>query len=328
MNMKLFSGSSNPDLTAKICQHLGIAVGKIHLKSFPSGEKYCQYEENIRGGDIFLVQSTNKPANDNLMELLVMADAARRASAGRLTAVIPYYGYSRQERKEKSRVPISARLVMDLLESSGFNRLLTMDLHAPQIVGFTNLPVDHLLMKPALVDSMRKVKIDVIVAPDIGAVKRAEELARGIGKDMAIISKKRLSETKVETSNFIGDVKGQNVLITDDLTESAGTLIEAATTCKSQGAVEINCAISHGCFTDIGVERLVKAFKDKLINRVFVSNSVKFTDRWIDAAEPQDEDGTVIDWAFNHIETVDVSSLFATAIKNIHNNESVSALFS
>jgi ribose-phosphate pyrophosphokinase len=326
-NMKIFSGESNSPLVAKVCELLGVPVGKITLKTFPSGERYCQFEENIRGTDLFLVQSLSAPVNDYLMELLVMCDAARRASAGRITVVIPYFGYARQDRKDKSRVPISARLVMDLLKASGVNRILTMDLHSPQTVGFTNLPCDQLCFKPALVNVVREIGIDAVVSPDIGAVKRADEYASALKTDLVIISKKRNNATSVEVKHFIGEVSGKKVLILDDLTESAGTLIEAANACYEQGAAEIYCAISHGCFTTVGVKRMIGAFKDGLIKKLFVSNSVKIAGRWIDQNEQEDFDGTVKDYAYHNIQTVDVSPLFATAIKNIHNNESVSELF-
>ncbi len=196
--MKIFSGSSNPALVDKICANLSISRGKIILKSFASGEVFCQFEENIRGADVYLVQSTSYPANDNLMELMIMADAARRASAGRITAVIPYFGYARQDRKEKSRVPISAKLVMDIIKAAGFNRILTMDLHAPQIGGFTNLPFDHLNFMPALLDRLKELPIDVVVCPDVGAVKRNNEYANAMRKTMAILDKHRIDETNVE----------------------------------------------------------------------------------------------------------------------------------
>lgn len=326
-NMKIFSGESNTALVEKICARLSAPVGKISLKTFPSGERFCQFEENIRGTDLFLVQSLSTPVNDYLMELLVMCDAARRASAGRITAVIPYFGYARQDRKDKSRVPISARLVMDLLKASGVNRILTLDLHSPQTVGFTNLPCDQLGFKPALVSVVRGMGIDAVVSPDIGAVKRADEYASALKTELVIISKKRNNETSVELKHFIGDVKGKKVLIIDDLTESAGTLIEAANACKEQGADEVYCAISHGCFTKVGVKRLVEAFKVGLIKQLFVSNSVKIPDRWIDENEREDFEGTVKDYAYGNITVVDVAPLFATAIKNIYNNESVSELF-
>jgi ribose-phosphate pyrophosphokinase len=312
--MKIFSGNSNPVLVDKVCEKLSLTRGRVKLKTFASGEKFCQFEENVRGADVFLVQSTSSPANDNLMELLIMADAARRASAGRITAVIPYFGYSRQDRKEKSRVPISAKLVMDLLKAGGFDRILTMDLHAPQIGGFTNLPFDHLSFMPTLVHQLKGLDIDTIIAPDIGSVKRANEYASEMKKELAIIDKRRIDETHVEVKSFIGDVKGKNVIIIDDLTESAKTLIEAATECKKLGAKNIYTAITHGCFSPPGVDNLMKLFldKDKLISCLFYSNTIQNAGPLYKMAEMVE---------------VDVSSLFARAIRNIHENQSVSELF-
>ena len=330
--MKVFSGSSNKPLVDKICSSLGIPVGQIDLKEFPSGERYCQFKENIRGTDTFLVQSMSKPVNDNLMELLVMCDAARRASAGRITAVIPYFGYARQDRKDKSRVPISAKLIMDLLEAGGVNRILTMDLHSPQTAGFTNLPVDELSFKPVLVSEIKPLGVDCVVAPDIGSVKRADEYATALKAELVIISKKRKSSEDVEVKHFIGDVKDKKVIIIDDLTESAGTLEEAAHACREQGAAEVYCAISHGCFTYKASFRLTKCFKDNVINRLFVSNSVLVTDivSWLEDGGTGlygPGRGVPIPNFRDRVTTVDVAPLFASAIKNIHNNESVSELF-
>lgn len=308
--MKIFSGGSNLPLVESICKEVNQEVGKIKHQRFPSGEEHCQFQENIRGADVFLVQSLSNPVNDYLMQLLLMADAARRASAGRITAVIPYLGYSRQERKDKPRVPISAKLVMDLIKASGFNRILTMDLHAPQIGGFTNLPLDHLSFKPALINTIKPIGMDCVVAPDIGSVKRADEYATALDTDLVIITKKRKSATSVSIKHFVGDVKDKKVIIIDDLTESAGTLIEAAMACKENGAAEVYCAVSHGCFTNVGKHRLEDAFNNKLITKLFASNSVEYCD---------DSKGYLI--------KVNVAPLFAAAIKNIHNNESVSSLF-
>ena len=320
--LKIFSGGSNLSLAENICGQLGMPLGKIKLQRFPSGEEHCQFLENIRGTDVFLIQSLSSPVNDHLMQLLLMSDAARRASAGRITAVIPYFGYSRQDRKDKPRVPISAKLVMDLLKAAGFNRIITMDLHAPQIGGFTNLPFDHLSFKPALVEAVKGIGMDCVVAPDIGSVKRADEYATALDTDLVIITKKRKSATAVSIKHFVGDVKDKKVIIIDDLTESAGTLIEAAAACKTNGASEIYCAITHGCFTTVGEDRLVNAFQDKIINHLLYSNTVT-SPLW----EP---DGIYSPGspAYQKVITVvNVAPLFATAIKNIHNNESVSSLF-
>ena len=324
--MKVFSGSSNPELVNMICRHLDTKPGDVYLHTFPSGEKYCQFKENIRGEHVFLVQSTSSLANDNLMELLVMCDAARRASAEKITVVIPYFGYSRQERKDKPRVPISAKLVMDMIGCSGATRIVTLDLHAAQIQGFTNLPVDQLSFKPALVNALKNEKVDCVVAPDIGAVKRAEEYATAFNVDLVVISKKRKNDSDVELQHFIGDVKGKNVLIVDDMTESGGTLLQAAKACKKQNAKQVYCGITHGCFKRRPYDVLVDGdFANALvgwesgkgritpyINKLFVSNSIDFP-KYCRMK--------------NRIITVDMSYWFATAIRNITNNQSVTELF-
>lgn len=307
--MKIFSGSSNPKLVEYICKNLNVPIGQVKLQKFPSGEEHCQFQENIRGTDVFLVQSLSSPVNDNLMQLLLMADAARRASASRITAVIPYFGYCRQDRKDKPRVPISAKVVMDLLPVVGFNRILTMDLHAAQEQGFTNLPMDQLSFRPVLAAALKE-PVDCVVAPDIGSVKRADEYATALKAELVIISKKRNSATAVEVKHFIGDVEGKNCLIVDDLTESAGTLVEAATACRENKAKTVRCAVTHGCFTSIGGNRTREAYEHGVVDQFFVSNTV-------------DASRLLPPW----ITAVDVSNLFATAIKNIHNNESVSELF-
>ena len=318
--MKIFSGSSNPFLVDKMCDRLSIQRGKITLKSFASGEVFCQIEENVRGADVYLVQSTSYPANDNLMELLIMADAARRASADRITAVIPYFGYARQDRKEKSRVPISAKLVMDIIKAAGFNRILTMDLHAPQIGGFTNLPFDHLNFMPALLDRIRELPIDVVVCPDIGAVKRNNEYAKAMKKTMAIIDKQRVDDTRVEINNFIGDVRGKNVIILDDLTESCKTLFTAASLCRDKGAKSVFAAVTHGCFSTVGLNILGETFceapEKSPIDALYYSNTVHNGNA---AFRMISKTGKLIE--------VDVSPLFSKAIRNIHENQSVSELF-
>ncbi len=325
MNLKVFSGSD--DIFAqKVCSHLSIPLGSILHHQFPSDEFYCQYKENIRGSDVFLIQSLSKPVNENLMQLLIMADAARRASAGRITAVIPYLGYSRQDRKDKSRTPISAKLVLDVIQSAGINRVITMDLHAPQIAGFTNLPFDHLSFSPILTkaileavptqDVLQKRSL-VVVAPDVGAVKRAESFAKRLGYPIAIITKNRLSDTEVDHTAFIGDVKGKDVIIIDDLTESCSTLIGAAKVCKEHGASNVIVAVTHACITDTGLFRLADAFKDKTIDKFFYSNTVNFT--WKNTVNFLNQGETM--------KEVCVSGVFARAIRCVHENESISELF-
>jgi ribose-phosphate pyrophosphokinase len=258
------------------------------------------------------------------MQLLVMADAARRASADRITAVVPYFGYARQDRKDKSRVPISAKLVLDLFEASGIDRVVTMDLHSPQVGGFTNLPFDHLTFEPVLIEYIKSLQLEakdiIIMAPDVGAVKRAEKYASYLKCDFGFISKKRVGDDKVELQSISGDVSGKTVFIIDDLTESCGTLIQAADACKKNGATKVVCAVTHGCFTDTGMERLSNAMprpnvieQNASIDEFVHSSTVNHW--WKLAYKPA------------NIKSLDVSNLFAKAINSIHNNESVSELF-
>ena len=314
-NMKIFSGTSNLPLAQRVADNLFTKLGEIYHHNFPSGESYCQFKENIRGSDVFLIQGITQPANENLMQLLVMADAARRASADRITAVVPYFGYARQDRKDKSRVPISAKLVLDLFEASGIDRVVTMDLHSPQVGGFTNLPFDHLTFEPVLIEYIRN-KYDnlalrdsvVLMAPDVGAVKRVEKYAEHLKSDFGFISKKRIGDEKVELQSIVGNVKDKHVIIIDDLTESLGTMVQAAKECKRQGATKVTCAVTHGCLSETGIQRLVEA--DSIDE--FVHSNTNHT--WTQT-KPQ------------KVTELDVSNLFAKAINSIHNNESVSELF-
>ena len=318
-NLKLFSGTSNLPLAEKIAENLFTKLGDIYHHRFPSGETYCQFKENIRGSDVFLIQGITNPANENLMELLVMADAARRASAERITAVIPYFGYARQDRKDKSRVPISAKLVLDIIETAGIDRVVTMDLHSPQVGGFTNLPFDHLTFEPVLANYIRSKYHSlalrdsvVLMAPDVGAVKRIEKYSSLLKSDFGFISKKRLNDEKVELQSIIGDVKDKYVIIIDDLTESCGTLIQAAEACKNNGAKHVITVVTHGCITDTGVNRLENALVNKVIDEFVFSNTANIAKNTKLA---------------DRITELDVSMVFAKAINNIHNNESVSELF-
>lgn len=316
-NLKIFSGTSNLPLSEKVASKLGIKLGDIYHHKFPSGETYCQFKENIRGSDVFLIQGFTKPANENLMEMLVMSDAARRASAERITAVVPYFGYARQDRKDKSRVPITARLVMDLIETAGIDRVMTMDLHSPQVGGFTNLPFDHLTFEPVLIDYIRTKyhSLDcrdnvVLMAPDVGAVKRIEKYSSVLKSDFGFISKKRIDDDRVDLQNIVGNVKDKDVIIIDDLTESLGTMVQAAKECKKQGAKKVICAVTHGCLTDVGMKRLSEADS---IDEFVHSNT---TNVW----------GS-IGFKPSNVTELDVSDLFAKAIRSIHKNESVSELF-
>lgn len=309
----LFSGNASVDLAKKIVATSdSIKLGDITHKKFGSGEWYCQFQENIRGADVFLLQSTNSPANDNLMQLLIMADAARRASAGRITAVIPYFGYARQDRKDKSRTPISAKLVMDMIAVAGVDRIVTMDLHAQQVQGFSNLPIDHLYFRPSLVKALEDKHIDVVVSPDVGGIKKAVEYAEHEKLDFTFINKKRINDVTVKMSQVVGDIKDKHVLILDDLTETASTLIAAASECKKNGANKIYCAVTHGCLNGIdSFNNLINACDNGIINKFYCSNTV--TEMWI-ARGP---------WAT----IVDVGDLFAKAILGIHQNASITSLF-
>ena len=328
-NLKLFSGESNLPLARRIADNLFNKLGEIYHHHFPSGETYCQFKENIRGGDVFLIQGITNPANENLMQLLVMADAARRASAERITAVVPYFGYARQDRKDKSRVPITAKLVLDLFEASGIDRVVTMDLHSPQVGGFTNLPFDHLTFEPVMVEHIKSLNINtsemIIMAPDVGAVKRAERYASYLKCDFGFISKKRVGDEQVELQSLSGDVNNKVVFIIDDLTESCGTLIQAADACKKNGAKKTVCAVTHGCFTETGTNRLSAAMphanvldKTAVIDEFIHSNSVS-NNNWNLWSKPSDRP--------ENVNVLDVSNLFSKAINSIHNNESVSELF-
>ncbi len=287
-NLKIFAGTSNLPLAQKISDNLHTKLGNIYHHKFPSGETYCQFKDNIRGCDVFLVQGITNPANENLMELLVMADAARRASADRITAVIPYFGYARQDRKDKSRVPITAKLVLDLIEASGIDRVVTMDLHSPQVGGFTNLPFDHLTFEPVLSTWIKEnfnLPTDrdklVLMAPDVGAVKRIEKYATTLNVDFGFISKKRLGDDKVELQSIVGDVNGKNVVIIDDLTESCGTMIQAAEACKKHGAQRAVCAVTHGCITSTGVTRIQSALEDKIVDQFVCSKLPRIKTTWV-----------------------------------------------
>lgn len=308
-NLRIFGGTSNKNLVKNICKFIDEPMGEIYHHQFPSGEKYCQFKQNIRGKDVYLVQSISCPVNDNLMELLVMIDAARRASADRITVVIPYMGYLRQDRKTKSRTPISGRLVADMIEATGVDRVIGMDFHCSQAQGFFSIPVDHLYATPVISDYVNG-DIHVVISPDVGGIKRAHSYAETMGSEFAFIAKKRISDTDVEISEVSGDVAGKNVLIVDDMTESAGTLIAASNACHVAGAKHIRCAVTHGVFTDVAKQRLNEEHKiDEFIYTNTVSNSV------------------IREGDYSFLKCVDVAPLFAKAIKRCNNNESISELF-
>src|SRR3981081_3042027 len=256
--MKVFRGSANRGLAQRICDCIVTPRGHATISASPDGETYVKIEENIRGRDVFIIQPTSPPTNQHLMELLIMVDAARRASADRITAVIPFFGYARQDRKDQPRVPITAKLVANLLVAAGAHRILTLDLHAQQIQGFFDIPVDHLYAAPVLIRYIQQKKLDnlVVVSPDVGGLKLASAYSQALGATMAIVAKSRKSPTETEALHVIGDVDGKNVMMVDDLTETAGTLTNAATLLKKYGARDIYAGVSHAVFTDIAHERL------------------------------------------------------------------------
>lgn len=306
--MKVFSGSANRELAERICNAIGVPLGKATISSFPDGETYVKIDENVRGRDVFLIQPTCPPTNQHLMELLIMVDAARRASADRITAVIPFFGYARQDRKDKPRVPITAKLVANLLHASGVNRVLTMDLHAQQVQGFFDIPVDHLYSMPVLIKYLRQclTRKSVVVSPDLGGLKMASAYAEALGAGLAIVAKQRKSATETEALYVIGEVEGADVLLVDDLTETAGTLCSAAETLKKQGALDIYAAVSHAVLVDLAVPRLQKS----KIKELVTTNSTPV--RTIDGFS---------------ISVQCVSGLLGEGMKRIHNDESVSSLF-
>lgn len=306
--MKIFSGSANRDLAQRICEYIGVPLGQADISSFPDGETYVKIEENIRGRDVFIIQPTCPPTNEHLMELLIMVDAARRASADRITAVIPFFGYARQDRKDKPRVPITAKLVANLLVASGVQRVLTMDLHAQQVQGFFDIPVDHLYSMPVLIKYLRQklTRKTVVVSPDVGGLKMASAYSQALGASLAIVAKQRKSATDTQVLYVIGDVKDCDVLLVDDLTETASTLTSAAETLTKQGALDIYAAVSHAVLVDVAIPRL----QNSKIKELVTTNStpVRTVDRF-------------------SIQVQCVSELLGEGMLRIHKDESVSSLF-
>ena len=306
--MKIFSGTANAPLARAICKSIGIELGRCNITPFPDGETFVKIEDNVRGEDVFIIQPTSPPTNHNLMELFIMIDALRRASAKRITAVVPFYGYARQDRKDQPRVPITAKLVANLLVAAGTTRILTMDLHAQQIQGFFDIPVDHLYAAPVMYEYLRRKNLTnlVVVSPDIGGLKMAHAYSQTLGVGLAIVAKRRKSATEVESMAVIGDIKGKNILLVDDLTETAGTLTQAAMLLKKKGAKAILACVSHAILSEIGVERLRKSVIDELITT--------------DTVQRPPIDGV-------KIVTLSVAGLLGEAIKRIHSNSSVNSLF-
>jgi ribose-phosphate pyrophosphokinase len=312
--LEIFTGNSNPALAREVCQHLNVKLGVADVGRFPDGEVMVEVHENVRGGDCFVLQSTCSPPNDNLMELLLLMDALRRASAKRITAVIPYFGYSRQDRKVAPRVPISAKLVADLITTAGASRVLTVDLHAGQIQGFFNIPVDNLYAMPVLVHYLRR-QIDgqkvTVVSPDAGGVERARAFARRLNNaNLAIIDKRRQRASEVAEMNLVGEVRDSIALLIDDMIDTAGTITEAAKVIMAAGATEVIACATHPILSDPACERISKSVLKELVT----TNSIPLKPT-TQAELP-------------NLKVLSVASLIAEAIRRIHNEESVSSLFS
>ena len=306
-SIKIFSGTSNISLSQEICSYLGIKLGDALVTAFPDNESFVRFNENIRGTDVFLIQSTSSPANHNVMELLIMIDAARRASAARVTAVIPFFGYARQDRKDQPRVPITSKLVANLLVAAGVNRVLTMDLHAQQIQGFFDIPVDHLYASPVFFDELksRDVSNMTIFSPDVGGMKMASAYSELLGCPLGFVAKRRTGASTVEAMNLVGEVEGRDILLVDDMTETAGTLTAAAKLLKERGARKVSAIVSHCVLNETGRERLKNGMLDELIT----TNSVG------------------IEYHDLPIKQLSVANLLGEAIKRTHTDSSISSLF-
>lgn len=309
-SLKIFTGSSNPALAGDVCKYLSIPLGGAEIGTFPDGENFIRVEDDVRGRDCFVVQSTCAPVNEHLVELLIFLDCLRRASARRVTAVVPYFGYARQDRKDEGRVPITAKLVANLITTAGADRVLTIDLHAHQLQGFFDIPVDHLSGELVLNKYFRDKKIPnlAVVSPDVGNIKIASRYASHLGGDLAIVHKKRISGSKVEAQKIIGDVQDKNVLMCDDMIATAGTVCSAATLLKEAGAKKLYVGATHGVFAAQALDRLAKTPIDQIV----VTDTI-----------PLNEHSKQI----KGLKVLSVASMLGEAIKRIHRNESVSSLF-
>ncbi len=306
--MKIFSGNANRPLAEKIAAYVKQPLGEVTIDRFPDGEIFVKIVDNIRGDDVFIVQPTCNPPNENLMELLIMIDAAKRASAARITAVIPFYGYARQDRKDQPRVAITAKLVANLLTAAGTDRILAMDFHAQQVVGFFDIPVDHLFAAPVIVKYLRAQNIPdlIVVSPDPGGLKMAYAYSKMLETGLAIVAKQRKSATEVEAISLVGDVKGRNALLVDDLATTAGTLCAAANMLKEHGAMKIYAAVTHAVLADMAINKL----KTSPIEELVTTDTVPARD-----------------WKGFPVHVLSVAELLGEAILRIHSNQSVSSLF-
>ena len=308
--MRIFSGNANISLAKDICQKLGVSLGKANVTTFSDGETRVEIDENVRGMDVFIIQSTCSPVNVTVMELLIMIDAMKRASAGRITAVVPYYGYARQDRKVAPRAPISAKLVADLITTAGAQRLLSMDLHAGQIQGFFNIPVDNLFATPVLIDYMKRNYQDntVVVSPDTGGVERARAFGKRMGASLAIIDKRREGPNEAQVMNIIGNVQGKRVIILDDMIDTAGTVVQAAKALTEAGALEVSVCCTHPVLSGPAIERL----NASNLREIIVTDTIPLTDN---AKKCE------------RIKVLSVAGLLSEAVRRIYYNDSVHSLF-
>ncbi len=310
-HMKIFSGTSNPELAKKICEYLAVPLGHMEVKRFSDGEIFVEIKENVRGADVFVIQSTCPPVNEHLMELLIIIDALRRASARRITAVIPYYGYARQDRKTAPRTPITAKLVANLLTVAGARRVLTMDLHAGQIQGFFDIPVDHLFAAPVLLEYIKDTFRDqdlVIVSPDAGGVERARAYAKRLGAGIAIVDKRRARPNESEVMHVVGDVKDKVAIILDDMVDTAGTMCQAAKAIKDHGAKEVHGMATHPVLSGPAPQRI----RESVLESLVVTDTIPL--------RPETQ-------SIDKIKVLSVSRLLGEAIRRIHADDSVSSLF-
>ncbi len=309
-NLKIFSGRSNPTLAKKIVESMGIGLGQLTIKNFADGELWIKFEENIRGTDVFIIQSTNSPA-ENIMELVLIIDAAVRASANTVTAVIPYFGYGRQDRKDNPRVPISSRVMVDLVTATGANRIITMDLHSTQIQGFATIPFDHLYSRMVLQDAINSLELDpknsVVLSPDVGSARMSQAYAKRLGMHFALIDKRRYAPNKAQVMHMIGDLRDKHVLIIDDMIDTAGTIVNAANEAKENGAISVTAIATHALLSVPAIDRI----KESNIGKLVVTDTVSIED----------------EKKLGNMEIVTVANVFGEAIRRVYDGESVSALF-
>ncbi|QQR76183.1 MAG: ribose-phosphate pyrophosphokinase [Holophagales bacterium] len=309
-SIKIFGGRAHPDLVREICEYLGVSPGNSTAFNFSDGETFCQIDENVRGADVFIVQPTCRPVNETLIELLIMIDAFKRSSASRITAVLPYYGYARQDKKDRPRVPITAKLVADLISRAGADRVLTLDLHASQIQGFFDVPVDHLFAAPVLLEAIRDLNIPdlIIVSPDAGGVERARAIAKRLGVGLAIVDKRRVAPNEAEVMHIIGDVDGHGALIVDDIIDTAGTLTKTVEALCARGARRVLAAGVHGVLSGPALKRI----EESPLEQVLITNTIPVEDKLARCGK---------------LRVHTVAPLLGEAIRRIHENSSVSSLF-